>query len=89
MPRRDESWVTEGAPGVDAADGPGGRAVASAWVRRPVIVSLLEVEPAVGGSLVLPPDPVLLRRGGVGVGGRHENHDNGPVSGCSARASWG
>jgi hypothetical protein len=30
MPQRDKSWVTEGAPGVDAADGPGGRAVASA-----------------------------------------------------------
>jgi hypothetical protein len=28
MPRRDNSWVTGGAP-VDEGDGPGGRAVAS------------------------------------------------------------
>ncbi len=33
-------------------------------------MSLLEVEPSVGGGLVHPPDPVLLRHGGGGVGGR-------------------
>jgi hypothetical protein len=66
MLRRDKSSVTESALGVDAADGPGGRAMPK--VRRPVVVSLLEVEPAIGGGLVHPPDPVLLRRGGGGGG---------------------
>jgi hypothetical protein len=69
VPQRDDSWVTEGAP-ADEDDGPGGCAVASAWVRCSVVVSLLERELAAGGGLVHPPDPVLLSWGGGGEGGR-------------------